>query len=267
FFKKRVFLLYMFVCVSGTILIAYACQFLFFNPGVDLGNPLLKGVATLSGGESGVIRKGGPNVRMVMDPGGKGIIATYADDIDGRGQVVFDGCAGRFKQVFPGQDDNGRYIENIAQWLGQDGAGKGVLVYGLSGDGAKPLPVEGVRAVLGRKGFRLRVTDRRETPRLTRQLLSQFGQVWLFFGGSGGIGLSGEEVQEMTRYNAAGGGMVIVADGLAGASEANPLSSRFGVTFSGSVDNRQKLPVTAWPSLLTQGSEWVGRLLKMVGKA
>src|SRR5512133_245606 len=57
FFKKRVFALYMFVCLSGTLLISYTFQVLLFTPGVDLGHALLKGVGNLGGGPAAVIQK------------------------------------------------------------------------------------------------------------------------------------------------------------------------------------------------------------------
>ena len=85
-FKKRVFFLYLFICLAGTILIAYAFQFLVFVPYVDTGSPLLRGVRSLSGGTASIIEKQNKNVRIVMDPDGKSMIATADERSRGPGR-------------------------------------------------------------------------------------------------------------------------------------------------------------------------------------
>jgi hypothetical protein len=275
FFKKRVFLLYMFVCLSGTLLIAYTFHFLLFVPGTDLGNPLLKGVASLSGGASSVIMKQDPNVRMVMDPAGKGIIATYSNDLDGSGAIVFDSSPGRFIGAAAGRCDNRRYVTNIAQWLDQNSnspARKQILVYNLGEgftDRTEFFPA-GLAAELGKKGFTLKVIGRLDTPRITGRLLDECGQLWLFFGPGGVNGLNAEELALFTDYNSKGKAALIVpADPRSGdesAQEANRLSMRYGVRFSGIVSNREELSVSTAEKLLVQASEWQGRVLKMAKK-
>ena len=56
-FKKRVFSLYMFLCIAGTIVLAYSFQYFVFVPNVDTDNPILRDVGSLSGGSAAVITK------------------------------------------------------------------------------------------------------------------------------------------------------------------------------------------------------------------
>ncbi|HTG81219.1 MAG TPA: permease [Geobacteraceae bacterium] len=277
FFRKRVFLLYMSVCLSGTLLIAYTFQALVFVPGADLGNPLLKGVGSLSGGASCTILKQGPNVRMVMDPAGKGIIATYANDVDGLGGVVFDASSDRFTSASAGRCDNRTYIANIADWLDQNSvssARKSIIVYDFAegtGAGASPLLGSAMLAELGKKGFTVKMAGRKDTPRITGRLLAECDQLWLFFGPHGVDGLSDAELKLITDYNAKGKASLIVpADPQSGGDstrEANRLASRYGVQFAGIVENGKDLRVSAASNFLTRSAEWLGSVLKMVKKA
>lgn len=276
FFKKRVFLLYMSVCLTGTILIAYAFQLFLFVPGTDLGNRLLKGVGSLSGGASSIIMKQGPNVRMVMDPGGKGIIATYTNDLEGLGAIVFDASSDRFTGDAAERYDNRKYIANIAEWLGQNSNSpirKNILVYDLSegSGGRRSLLQAGIAAAeLGKKGFTVKMIGRNDTPLITEHLLDESGQLWLFFGPGGANGLNDRELALITDFNAKGKAALIVpADprsGAESAQEANRLSSRYGVRFSGIVNNSEKLSVSPASNLFDPASERLERLLKMVKK-
>lgn len=269
FFRKRVFFLYMAACLSGTLLIAYGFQYLVFVPGVDVGNPLLKGVASLSGGETAVIRKHDPNVRMVMDPAGKGAVATYSNTVDGRGPVVFDGARGRFAAAMAGRYDNRAYIGNIADWLGENSlsaASTSILVYRV-GDGAgdaAALLGDAVLAELKGRGFTVRVAGRHEVPRITGELLAQHGQVWLFFG-DGGQGLSDAEIKLLADHNASGGGALIVPSRAPGG--ASLIASRYGVTFTGSADTGAEVPVSTASTVLNRTAQWLGSVLKLVKKA
>jgi uncharacterized membrane protein YraQ (UPF0718 family) len=277
FFKKRVFLLYMFVCLTGTLLIAYTFQFLLFVPGADLGNPLLKGVSSLSGGASSTILKHGPDVRMVMDPAGKGVIATYTNDVEGLGAIVFDASRDRFTCASADRCDNRKYIVNIAEWLDQNSnapAQKRILVYDFSkgtGDGAPSLLGSTVLAKLGEKGFTVKMAGRKDTPRISERLLAECGQLWLFFGSHGGSGPSDAEFKLITDYNAKGRAALIVPanpqSGGDGTQEANRLASRYGAGFAGIVENRQELQVSAASNFLNRTSEWLGMVLKIVKKA
>ncbi|MRR36706.1 permease, partial [bacterium] len=213
FFRKRVFFLYMAVCLSGTLLIAYAFQFLVFMPGVDVGNPLLKGVASLSGGESAVILKGDNNVRMVVDPAGKGVVATYSNAVDGGGPIVFDGAYSRFTAAAADRHDNRAYIGNIADWLAENSLSADstrILVYSVgSSDGATP-PLLGEKTLseLGRKGFTVTAADRKSALRITERMLADSGQLWLFLGD--GDGLTDAEIKLIADYHARGGAALMV---------------------------------------------------------
>uniref|UniRef100_A0A831XDI1 Permease n=1 Tax=Geobacter metallireducens TaxID=28232 RepID=A0A831XDI1_GEOME len=270
FFRKRVFFLYMFACLSGTLLIAYGFQYLVFVPGVDVGNPLLKGVGSLSGGEAVVIRKHDPNVRMVMDPAGKGAVATYSNAADGRGPVVFDGAQGRFAAAMADRCDNRVYIGNIADWLGENSlaaASSKILVYSLgsgSGDAAALLG-DTVLAELKGRGFTVRKATRNDVPRLTEGVLAEYGQVWLFFGDDG-AGLSDAEIKLLADHNAAGGAALVVPSRLQPGGAA-PLASRYGVTFSGVADNGPEVRVATASAAFSRTAQWLGTVLKLVKKA
>jgi len=271
FFKKRVFFLYMFVCLAGTILMAYGFQFLLFVPGVDMGNPLLKGVGTLSGGASVVVGKTDPNVRMVMDPAGKGLIAVYSNDFESRGGVVFDGGRGRIDGASAGRHDNLKYLANVAGWLEQantSAASRTILIYqpGLEQGRAEPV-ASTVVAALQAEGFTVRVAD--DIPRLNGSLLEGESQLWLLFGnGAAGRGLNDAELEAVSRFSAEGKGIFIVSGGAPGAaSNANAVASRFGGTFSGSVEHDPDLPVSVGFRLFATAADFIGNILKLVNKA
>jgi uncharacterized membrane protein YraQ (UPF0718 family) len=276
-FKKRVFFLYLFVCLAGTILIAYAFQFFVFVPYADTGNPLLKNVAAVSGGSSAVIRKQDEHVRIVMDPGGNSIIATCTNDLEGQGGVVFDSGFTRFLNGSADKYDNLRYIGNIAQWLEQNNtssARKSILIYstlhtpGPAVDAFSRSAVE----LLGKKGFTVRTTDRKETPEISAGLLGEYGQLWMFFGESAsGKYLSDAELQTISQFTGDGKGMLIVAgkhrDGDGDLSAANRLSSRYGVLFSGSVENGEEIPAATASYFFSRAARILGSILKIVHKA
>ncbi|WP_298268770.1 permease [Geobacter sp.] len=276
FFKKRVFFLYMFVCFAGTLLIAYFFKFAVFVPGVDLGNPLLTGVGSLSGGPAAVIAKHDPNVRMVLDPDGRGDVATFTNDIDGLGGVVFDASPGRFTAAGAGEHDNATYIGNIARWLGDNSMSekkRSILVYNLTGEAAGSSSLLGpkVLAGLGRNGFSVKSVGRKELPRLTAGVVVGYGQLWLFTGSAGGERLSDAELKLIADYNAGGGAALVVPSLLpsagGGLQEANRLASRFGVSFSGPVESGPEVPVSVGSHFFTRSSRLIGRVLKLVRKA
>lgn len=270
FFRKRVFVLYMFVCLSGTLLISYSFQHLVFVPGVDLGNPLLKGVGSLSGGPSAVIHKSGANARMAMDPSGKGAIATYANDLDGHGAIVFDGSPARFSGAFENNYDNRRYILNIASWLEQSVNSehqKRILIYSLAD--AAPLG-NSVLAELAKEGYAVKRASRIDTPSISRDMLSEYSQVWLFFDDRSTNRLSEAELKLLAEHNTKSKGTLVVASPLPGkAAEqpANQISSRYGVSFFEIAENGRKLEVSVASNLFNSASEVLGAFLKMVNKA
>ncbi len=274
-FKKRVFMLYMAICIIGTIMISYAFEGLVFVPGVDTGNSLLKGVASVSGGSSYAIRKQNPDVRVVLDPGGRNIVATYHDDLDGGGGVVFDTVTARFSPAAAQLYGNRRYIDNIAAWLDRNSVspvqGK-ILVYDLSGvtglEGNVPILTE-----LRRKGYTVEATDRGKTPVLSAALLQPYNQCWLFFGDtSRGEQLSDRELEAVAGFVEDGKSMLVVPGryepGQDGSlAEVNRLSTRFGVLFAGHADNRDEIHTTVASHLFYRGSVLLGRFLKLMHKA
>lgn len=276
-FRKRVFFLYMFICIVGTVLIAYAFQFLVFVPYSDMGNPLLKNVSSVSGGSSSTISKLDKHVRIVMDPGSKGIIATYNNDLEGQGGIVFDSGFERFLNDVADKYDNRQYINNIATWLEQDNNSsvkRSILIYdtfyksGLD----KNMFSKNVLALLKKNGFEVKITDRHETPEVSERLLGGYSQLWLIFGESdSGLHLSDAELDRISRFVGDGKGILIVGgkfrDGTNDLSAANQLSSRYGVIFSGFVKNKEELPATTASYFLNRMSGTLGRILKFVHKA
>ncbi len=272
FFKKRVFLLYMFLCLTGTLLIAYTFQLLVFVPGVDLGNPLLKGVSSLSGGTTADIRKTGPQVRMVMDQEGSGGIATYSNEAESRGGIVFDAAAGRFASSAAGRYDNQRYMLNVAEWLEQQSgtAKKNILIYTLTENAGLSSALVGskVKEALEQKGYRVRLATRNDIPLLSESLLEDYGQLWLFFAEKS---LGEAELRLLAENNAKGRGTMIVpvasSAGKNSLDAANRLSTSFGVRFAGISESSQKLHVSVFANLLERAAELIGKVLKMVNKA
>ena len=276
-FKKRVFFLYLFICIVGTILIAYAFQFLVLVPYVDTGNPLLRGVKSLSGGSSSIIEKKSPNVWIVMDPGGKGLIATYSYELEGQGGIVFDSGLERFLKTSADKYDNRQYIQNVAAWLkekNQSPAKDSILVYAAfprTGLGTE-LFSSAVVQDLVLKGFHVRTTDRLETPVLTQAVLQEHSQLWILCGAaSSGHYFTDAEIASVSRFISSGGSMLIVAGSHGGKvpdmTAANQLSAEYGVRFSGAVQNREEIPVTVFSYFLQRASLMLGDLLKLVHKA
>jgi uncharacterized membrane protein YraQ (UPF0718 family) len=274
-FKKRVFALYMFVCIAGTILIASAFQWLVFVPGVDTGNQLFRNVSSLAGGHSSVIGKEGKNVRIALDPAGKNIIATYSNDLASQGGVVFDAGFERFDAAISGREDDRRYVANIAAWLEQSGsasAGKKVFIYTVADGNDKDVFAEGIGAVLKQAKYPVEVSNRIKSPHLTDKLLDDVGQLWLLFPESGGIQqLTAEEMKLVSRFNDRGNGMLVSLGNKGAAPQegasVNLLTSRYGVKFSGSTDNSPRVLVGVTSQLFTSASELLGKFLKIVHKA
>lgn len=274
-FRKRVFMLYMAICIVGTIAISYAFQGLVFVPGVDTGNPLLKGVASVTGGSSYGLRKQSQDVRIVMDPGGTGIVATYRSDLDGGGGIVFDADPLRFTAAPAGRGDNGRYAANVATWLDQNASapvpGK-ILVYDLS----SPEDAQGMHSTvlhqLKEKGFTVAVADRRSAPEISTRLLDGYSQLWLFFGNGRGAQLTDRELAVITGFFGSGRSMLVTPGSYQpGRDDAlvavNGLSSRYGVRFAGCAANGSEIRTTVASHMLHRASEMLGKLLKQVHKA
>ncbi|MFA7403690.1 MAG: permease [Pelobacteraceae bacterium] len=274
-FKKRVFVLYMFVCLGGTIIIASAFQWLVFVPGVDTGNQLFRNVSSLAGGHSAVIRKDSNNVRIALDPVGKNVIATYANDLAGQGSIVFDAGFNRFTAAAAGIEDDRRYVENIASWIEQNSSssiGKNVLIYSVAGSNDTAGFTGGVADILRNSRFTVTFMDRTSTSQLTDKMLADIGQLWLFFPESGGtVQLTEGEIKLVSRFNERGNGMLVSTDNgqtvLRSDASVNLLSSRYGVLFSGSAESTPRISVGITSQLFSSASELLGKFLKIVHKA
>jgi len=273
FFRKRVFFIYMGVCLSGTLLIAYGCQLFLFVPGVDLGNPLLKGVSSLSGGPSFALVKKDSNVRVVLAPEEKGVIAAYSDDVEGSGLVVFDASPGRFDAPSLARGETARYLANLAGWLDKDtspGEKGKVLVY-RPGNGGSPDDDRLLSDTLRARGYAPRLLGGKDAPRLSEELLADCGQLWLFFPPGEQGRLSDEELELISRRIAKGGATLVVPEpvrpGQLRAFEANRLAARFGVSFEGSAAGADLLRVSPAAGFFGRAAAWLQDALKLVNKA
>jgi len=261
-FKKRVFLLYMVVCLAGTLLITYSIAALFFVPGVDTGNPLLKGVGSLSGGSSAIIRKQGEQVRIVMDPVEKPLVATYATILGTEGGVVFDAGMSRFRNADSSQADDGQYIRNIADWLegSSSSAAKGsILFYDLSENPDSSLAAFTRLSRLSDLEFRL--ATRKDSGVISAGLLEKQSQLWLFFGK--GTTLTDPEQKTIIVFCQNGGSLLVVSGENTDLTAANRLATHFGVSFYGSTDPGDKIPVAVASPMFYRAAELLGRLLKI----
>lgn len=265
-FQKRVFVLYMFICLAGTVLVTYSIQALFFVPGIDTGNALLKGINSLSGGNSAIIKKSGENVRIVMDPGGKPLAATYTTLLGDEGGIVFDAGLARFTSGRDVDDDDSRYINNIADWLEQNSSreAKGsILLYDLSGELKRTLApsLQGSRLI----DLDFTYTNRTENPAISAKLLEKQSQLWLIAGK--GNALTEAEQQAILAFSRSGGSLLLVAGASTDTAAINSLSSHFGVTFYGSSDAGDKIPVAVASPMFYRAAELIGKLLKLTRKA
>jgi uncharacterized membrane protein YraQ (UPF0718 family) len=273
-FKKKVFALYLFVCIGGTILIAYAFQALVFVPSVDMGNPLLKGVRFLSGGPAAVITKQDQNVRIVMDPDGKNIIATFLDETAARGAVAFDAGPSRLFSETAIRYDNAVYAGNVAAWLEEnnpDVPKSRILFYRMGSRAGATIP-ESVLNALRAKGFTVLAADRQQTPHLSDGLLADFSQVWILFeDGSANSSMSPTELDVVARFINQGRGMLLSVNpgqtGSRGYTAVNMVASRYGVQFAGINMHEEKLRAGKAPAFLLRASAALGRFLKFTRKA
>jgi len=269
-FKKRVFVLYLLICVIGTIAIAYGFQYAVFVPGVDTGNPLLRGVSKLSGGASSVLTKEGKLARIVMDPGGKPLIATYSNDIAGHGGIVFDAGPARLLSAVGKTPDDAVYVRNIAEWLEQGNTAavnNRILIYdtGLrSSRGMDAGPVIGLKALaeLARKKFQVTLASRSDVRALTGSILEGYSQLWLIVRGEG-THISDAEMETIAQFNRSGKGMLVAAGngGDGDPAQLNRIATRYGIRFSGAADRGPELTVARAADLLARSSRLLGNIL------
>ncbi len=266
-FRKKVFVLYMVICLAGTLLITYSLQALFFVPGIDTGNALLKGVGALSGGNSALISKQGESTRITMDPAEKPLVATYNNLLGKEGGAVFDAGSTRFLSENIELFDNRRYIDNIADWLEQSSsaAAKGSILAldisaGNSGINGNNLLS---KAALADRSYRF--ASRKETPIISAKLLGKQSQVWLFFGS--GVSLSTEEIKTLADFSQNGGALLIVSGKGAILDDVNRIAAQFGVNFYGSAAQESKIHVAVAAPLFYRAAEVIGKVLKLTHKA
>ena len=277
-FKKRVFVLYMFICLAGTIALAYSFQSLIFTPYVDTGNALLRGVGSISGGKVATINKdpAAENVKIVMDPQRKRLVATYYNADAGYGGVVFDAGGAKFMEDGAGKFDNEKYIRNVAAWIEDQSfsiSSRNILVYIQSNDPGKPhnsFSQKVLDSLREKDDFSVSVTNRKDTPEISEDLLLQYSQVWIFSGmdKSADTLLSDNELEIITQYNQSGSGLLIgvgqQGDSAEGLDDINRLAKEFGVTFSGSVENSDELQVSKFVGIFSVVPEILGKYYKMI---
>lgn len=274
-FRKRLFFLYLFICVVGTITLAYSFQYFVFVPHVDTGNPLLEGVEALSAGSASVIVKTNRHVRVVMNPHGKNLMATYLNYLAGKGPAVFDAGGQRFLQKSFLRFDNARYLRNIAEWLEENGTfpqRKKILIYDLStGAGPDRQDLNGRSLDLLRQetGFQITRTDRAKTPQVTDRLLDAYSQIWILAGeASHDAKFSEPELQAIKKYSDEGGGLLIAAGPRQGrataVTAANQVSAPFGVAFKGETTLNTKLQVSTSTYLIGRAAEALGKYYRLV---
>jgi uncharacterized membrane protein YraQ (UPF0718 family) len=275
-FKKRVFLLYMFISIFGTIVFAYGFQYLVFAPYVDTDNPILKGVSSISGGGSSIISRTGKDARIVMYPAGNGMIAVYDGDLEGKGIIVFDAGFERFLNISAGKYDNAKYIHNIAARLEDNNIAaieRHIMIYDTFHNSGmdKSLFNKDVPQILQKgKAFEVKVTDRRETHAITKQLLENYSQLWIFFGESGSKDyFSDAELEAIRRFVDDGRGVLIVngkhGDGVEKYwVSANRISSGYGVHFSGITENKEELRVSTLYNFFERMSEILRKIYRFM---
>ncbi len=254
-FKKRVFVLYMSISILGTFLLAYGFRSFVFVPHTDAGSPVFIGVSNIAGGPSSVIKKSSKYVHVAADPDRNPVIATYSD-LGGGSGIVFDSCLTRFSNEAVSVSGNEDYIKNIARWLdttSQLDITGSILVYNTFSQAGydndyfdKNVPV-----VLAENNYKVKITDRKQTPEVTPELLQGYNQLWFFSGESQSSTLGEEEVETILDYRDDGGSLLIVAgpqisDDQDFTRDANQIATEFGVTFSGAVDTAKHMHITIY---------------------
>ena len=210
----------------------------------------------MSGGSSAVITKVNKDIKIVMNPGGSNMIATYENDLEGRGGIVFDAGYERLLKSSAGMYDNNNYIANIANWLEEhnNSLNSGnILIYNTfnkSGLDNNAISEYAVVTMGQENSYEVMLTDRIKTPEITEALLENYSQLWVVFGESGSDCCFAEsELEAISGFAESGSSMFIVAgideDSVSSnLTGANSMSSRFGVTFSGQVKNEDELRIS-----------------------
>jgi hypothetical protein len=190
--------------------------------------------------------------------------------------VVVDAGFDRFLNTSASGLDNGKYIQNIAQWLEENNSSseKSILIYNTyrkSGLDNKALGSDLV-ALLESRGFKVRITDRQESQDISDRLTGSYSQLWVFFGDAESREVfSPAEMEAISKFSRDGKSMLIVSgiydDGSSSLSAANQLTSKYGVVCSGSADHKNELTASTASYFLNRASGIIGKVLKLVHKA
>jgi uncharacterized membrane protein YraQ (UPF0718 family) len=270
-FKKRVFVLYLFISIFGTLLFAYSFRAFVFVPNVDSNNPILLAVSSLPAGKASVMKKEGEYseyVHIAANPNGNNLMATY-EDLEGGSGIVFDAGLERFSNGNADVPDNRQYLLNIARYLDETSMGsaqKSILIYntfaksGLSNDQFdRNAPV-----VLAENSYNVKITDRAQNPTISPELLSEYNQLWILSGESDSSTFSKEEITTILDYRDEGNSLLITAGPNEGPQrdltrDATQIASNFGVKFYGMVDHGREFPVSILGTFFSRLGE------KMIG--
>jgi len=265
-FKKRVFVLYMFVSIAGTLFFAYSFKYFVFVPNVDSNSPILLNVTSLPAGKASVLTKkddeNSKYVSIAADPNGKNMLATYHDIYGGTG-IVFDAGLTRFLNDHAQAPGDQQYILNIAKYLektSNSDVKKSILIYntytesGLtSNQFDKNAPV-----VLAKNKYKVKFTDRIQTPTITPDLLSGYNQLWIISGESRSSTFSEHEIAAIMDFRDIENGSLMIASGpnegpqKDWTKDANQIVKKFGVEFVGAVDHGKEMPVTIWGTFFSR---------------
>ncbi|MEW5804735.1 MAG: permease [bacterium] len=285
-FKKRVFVLYMSVSILGSIFFAYTFGNLLFISHVDTDSPVLTRVSAVAGGESSIISKSSDLIRVAVDPDKKPIIACYEDSEGGSG-IVFDGSWNRFRNGALHMNGNKQYIRNIARWLRQTSThpeNNRILIYntyvdhGLDNDAFQ----QGLESILSEEGeFQVSFVARKAIPRLSGEILNNYGQLWILSGQKGspvaqgtvdeaGHPFSDQEIQDIHAFHDEGNSLLIVAgpQGISSQEQAqghgcgqqgqvdgdwtqaaNQVAEDYGVRFADTATFQEKIPISLFTHL------------------
>ncbi|MGA1870009.1 MAG: permease [bacterium] len=263
-FKKRTFVLYMSISVIGTICFAYLFRLFVFIPYVNLGDPLLKSVHSLTAGECAVIKKIDDNIKITLAPDNKAQIAAY-EDIEGGSGLVFDACIDRFKNGGSNSADNWQYILNIAQWLENtiyNERKDSILIYNTyqsSGYNNNYFKEDLVSLLSDNNRYKITVTNRKEVSNITRDFLSAFGQLWIIEGEDykekDATLFRKEEIEVIKNFKEDGNGVLLVArpieKGADCSGNVNLIAREYGVEFYGYASNKSTLVVSALHELIS----------------
>ncbi len=211
-----------------------------------------------------------------MNPGGNNMIATYENDAEGRGGIVFDSGFHRLLNDSFGKYDNSKYITNIAEWLeGHNNSlnDNNILIYNTvreSGLDNSKLNRNAPMVINQRGEFTVSLTDRKETPEITETLLENYSQLWIFFGESGkDCCFSDTELEVISGFADDGSSMLIVAGNDKNGMKrdwtgANSMSSRFGVSFSGYIENGDEIQISTSAYFFNRISEILGKVYRFM---